>query len=239
MEHTDLDLERARALLRLSERIAEHERSNSAGSASPASVQDLFYRHCRKAELAEVGAEAAADLREENRRLADTHGFDVVRRQAERQAATTASPWIASDTPRSETAPAPDAFPPAERGTPVYWAATLPIDPPRVTLAAAATRPAAWGTRLLTIYLALLAGAVLLSFFPRLAHAARAFWPEQMLVLGVAGWALLGPTWMFVFLILAGVLGRLVHLAGWLGSLRPKPVVSGPGSTVIKPASLL
>ena len=184
------------------------------------------------------GRTAVAELYDQNKRLADAHGFDGVRRQAERQAATTASPWATSETPRSETGPAPDAFPPAERGTPAYWRATQPGAPPPVTLAAASTRSAEWGVRLLWVYLGLLAGAALLNLSPRLAHATRAVWPEQMLFLGVAGWALLGPAWTIAFLILLGIVGRLVHLAAWLGSLRPRPVPPGPGSTVIKPSSL-
>lgn len=232
----DLDLERARALLRLSERIVEHDRSNPAGEGTLAAVQELFYRYARKAELGAVGSDALTELYDQNKRLADTHGFDMVRRQAERQAATTAASQTTTETPRNETGIAPDAFPPAERGTPLYWRTS---EPPAVTLTAASIHAAGWGTRLLAIYLCLLALAAVLNNWPRLAHVARLFWPEQMLVLGVVGWALVGGNWIFAFLILLGVLGRLVHLATWLGSLRPRPIPPGPGSTVIKPSNAL
>jgi hypothetical protein len=232
----DLDLDRARALLRLSELIVEHDRNNPAGSGTLAAVQELFYRYARKAELGEVGSDALAELYDQNKRLADAHGFDMVRRQAERQASTTAPSWTTTETPRSETGLAPDAFPPAERGTPLYFRTS---EPPSVTLIAASAQAAGWGTRMLAIYLCLIALAGVLGNWPRLAHVTRLFWPEQMLGLGVIGWALVGGNWIFAFLILLGVFGRLVQVAAWLGSLRPRAIPPGPGSTVIKPSNVL
>lgn len=230
----DLDLERARALMRMSERIADHERNNPLASASLAAVQELFYRTCRHAVLADAANDAVTQLRQQNQRLADSHGFDVLRRQAEREAANGGS-LAAPDLPRSETVSAPDAFSPAERGTPRYWSASSTREPPQVVLARSAERSGQSENRVFAAFLTILIGAVLVGVSPRLSAAARAFWPEQMLLLGIAGWGLLGPGWLATFLILLGISGRLAVSAGWLRSLRLRKRSAPPQSTVVRP----
>src|SRR6202011_5290868 len=153
--------------------------------------------------------------------------FETLRRQAEQQAALSPAAAAAADTARPEAAPGPDSFPPAERGTPAYWSADR-NEPPQITLVAVSTRDDAWTRHHAWIFLGLLAGLVFIAISPRMADILRALWPEEMLLLGCIGWALFGPRWVFAFLVLLGIFGRLLHVAGWLGSFRLTRVAAPP-----------
>ena len=49
----------------------------------------------------------------------------------------------------------------------------------------------------------------------------RLFWPEQVVVLGLFGYQAYGPTWPVVFLMILGVMARVLALgAGLLRFLR-------------------
>jgi hypothetical protein len=233
-----LDQERSLALLNLSGIIAEHEGANAANSSRLAAVQQLFYRYCRKAELGATGPASAETeaLRTRNARLAESHGFEAVRRQAERQAALSPAAAAAADTTRPEATAGPDSFPAIERGTPAYWSAGR-SDAPPVRLVAVAPRADDWTRRFAWVLLTLLPCVVVLVVpSPRLSSALRAFWPEEMLLLGCLGWAGLGPHWVFAFLVLLGVLGRFCHIAFWLGSFRLTRVAAPPSSIIRRPA---
>src|SRR5205807_2613407 len=65
-------------------------------------------------------------------------------------------------------------------------------------------------------WLGLLAAVWFLAWSPLLLGWARAFWPELLALAGAAGWSLAGPTFVVLFLVLLGAVGRLLLAGQWL-----------------------
>jgi hypothetical protein len=66
-----------------------------------------------------------------------------------------------------------------------------------------------------------------LSAFPSALEAARRFWPEQVIVLGLVGLQALGPTWPAALLLAVGAAARLLLLGAALWRrLPPRPAES-------------
>jgi hypothetical protein len=242
-----LDLARAEAQYRLSESLAS--KTGLLPTAALAGVQRRFYQFCRYAEAGRVltaqpaGAvnlqgqrfeEWLQQLKDKNADLARRDKFEELRARAEREA-TEAGPLadeaaaIAEPTgagriqvpgPRGEALP--------ERGTPLRWLSGPSADAPRPVLRPLAeqqTRRAA-GASLLLAMLLVLVWAV--AQFPGVLAWVRAFWPEQLTLLGCVGWQTYGPALALLFLIVLGVVARLLFLGRRLLALLHRPP-SDPG----------
>jgi hypothetical protein len=219
---------RADGWLRLSKLLAErapHDPESSDGEAL-SRLQREFYACCRRAESAmNQHAMAATEkgpsgqsvgdwlkhLRQENRRLAKSLGFERIRGRAER---------VAETEPADATAP---------HGHAVTWVAS---ELPRFVLESRSTE----GYRETGAATAFLLGALLavwlLSRYPGIVAAGRGLWPEFLVLFGVAAWQLLGlPVWALPVLAGAGVLARLWVTGQWLGGLRHRAAAAPASGT--------
>jgi hypothetical protein len=246
-----LDLARAEAQYRLSASLAE----GPAQSAALALAQRRFYQFCRYAEadrLLTGNATGAANLRgqgfdewlqelkEKNGQLAREHSFEEVRARAEREASEAAplalEPAAAGELPELAgvgMAPGPRGDPLPERGTPLRWQTGPEGESPRLLLTANSEQQAkrAVGTSFLLAVMLVLVWA--LAHFPEMVAWIRAFWPEQIALLGCLGWQTYGPALPLLFLIVLGVVARLLFMGRRLLAFlhRPRPASSPSGST--------
>jgi hypothetical protein len=81
-------------------------------------------------------------------------------------------------------------------------------------------RSAALGVLLVLVVL------LVLSAWPRLASTLARFWPEQLVLVALAGTVLWGPSLVGGALALAGALMRLALVAAWIRRRRPQVVVA-------------
>jgi hypothetical protein len=236
-----LDLYRAEAQLRVSEALAERPRDPRPLAAA----QQRFYLYCKHAERAlRSGAAAGAagpggrtlgswlqELQSQNRESAARHGFESERAEAEKQAQKGEA--------TAEGSPRPAAVGPSlpEEGTALSWEAGPGGAAPRPELASEQGRRVRAALASSGQWLGLLAAVWFLAWSPLLLGWARAFWPELLALAGVAGWSLAGPTFVVLFLVLLGVVGRLLLAGQWLRRrlhrAAPRPSTAGParGST--------
>lgn len=249
-----LDLARAEAQYRLSASLAE---GAGAAPAALALAQRRFYQFCRYAESGRLltghgagGAnlrgqgfdEALRELKEKNRQLADKHKFEELRAKAEREAAEAGPlalvPAAPDDLPELAgvgmvQAPGPRGDPLPERGTPLRWQTGPEADAPRLLLTPRGEQQAkrAAGASLLLAVLLVLVWA--LAHFPGVLAWVRAFWPEQVALLGCLGWQTYGPALPLLLLIVLGVSARLLFLGRRLLALlhRPPADAARVGST--------
>jgi hypothetical protein len=243
-----LDLARAEAQYRLSASLAE---GASAPPTALALTQRRFYRFCRYVESGRLltghGAgpanwqgqgfdEALQELKEKNRELARQHKFEKLRERAEQDAAAAApaapEPAAPDNVPELAgvgmvQAPGPRGDPLPERGTPLRWQTGPKADAPSLLLTPLAERQAkrAAGASLLLAVLLVLAWA--LAHFPGVLAWVRAFWPEQVALLGCLGWQTYGPALPLLFLIVLGVTARPLFLGRRLLALVHRPAAAG------------
>ncbi|MGE3807009.1 MAG: hypothetical protein AB7K24_20285 [Gemmataceae bacterium] len=213
-------LRRTEALLELSSVLSTQARG---GERDPQLLQAQvdFYRNLRRAEQAlGIHQERVKQLRERNLELARTGNFQSIRERAEQQARLAGA---------QETRPARLGIAPlfGERGTPVYLSEASSDAAPRLTILSLQGQRTRRNFELTVLFLVLLGTLVGVGLFPAAVAWQRRLWPEQMIVLGCLGWLALGPGWLFVFLVVLGVCGRLMLiLAGtWrlLQRLAPQP----------------
>jgi hypothetical protein len=247
-----LDLYRAAAQLDVSAALAEQERDGSSEGPALAAAQRRFYIDCRLAEYALERAGASGEtgpagqsladwhqeLTERNRSLAQTHGFEAARAEAEHRVRTSAAP-VAAPVPVDTAARLADLGPGRvriasreglpDRGTPFLGVAGPDTPAPRLVLETNSGRDFQTALTASELLLVLLAAVWFLSHFPALVARVRLFWPEQMLLLGGLGWYLAGPTFVTVFLLLLGVCGRLIAIARWIRLGFRWPVRMGHG----------
>jgi hypothetical protein len=222
------ELARARVELELSRGLLEGTREAGDG-ARLAEAQWHFYHACCRAQQAlAVGGGAAgaagpdgaspaawlAALVRQNRELFTRQPEqEPVRAAAERQARSGGGPAKEEDAARrgvdlDETAPS--------RGTPVTWQFGA-VGPRRVVELEPADSA---GTRLAFLVSAQWLGVLLLvwwlSLLPVADRLARRLWPEALALVGVVGWLLAGPTALVLFLLAAGLLGRVLLVGAWL-----------------------
>jgi hypothetical protein len=70
----------------------------------------------------------------------------------------------------------------------------------------------------------------MLSCLPVVRTRVRLLWPEEAALLGIACWSVFGPGWVFLFLVVLGVCGRTLLVAGWVAArLRRHGRESGSG----------
>jgi hypothetical protein len=224
------DLYRADSLLRLSKLLAESSPRAPEGEQEETlfRVQREFYARCLRAEAAlkRSGGAAAGkgpagqgagewlkQLRQQDRVLAQAQGFERLRVRAERAGADTEA----------------EAAPLGAGGRSVSW----PVgESPRFILEPLGEegRRETWAATALLVLTLLVVW--LLARYPVVCAVGRALWPEWLVLLGVAGWWLLGLPWLALpVLAAAGVLARLWVAARWLGSLRPRPRPAGSTGT--------
>jgi hypothetical protein len=231
-----VELRRADAQYRVSRALVEAapEHGRFPPDALDA-AQRRFYESCRYAALglgssADLGpkgqplADWLQELQEQNRRLARAHGFEALRTQAEQA--------------RTNTPEQAWGRPTARHGVPTHWGADSPEAPPQLQLA-----PVRGDSPRRAVAVSLLLGVLLLSVwvlaqFPGILAWCRAFWPEQMALLGLLGWQALGPNLAVIFLLALGLSARIVYLiqwgAAWLRAPVPAPAAPAagdPGST--------
>lgn len=172
------------------------------------------------------------ELQNQNRQLAQAHGFEDLRARAERQAQSGGPPEpLTSLYPLAQV---PDATGlegsrlPGTRsgvlpafGTPMHWQGDPDSALPRVHLTPLRTGQTKRAFAASLLLLVLLLVAWIVSYFPGVLSWVRAFWPEQMALLGCIGWQTLGFNLVVAFLILLGLSARLiVLLQGSLSLLR-------------------
>jgi hypothetical protein len=149
------------------------------------------------------------ELQTWNQELASRQGFEEVSAKAERTAR--------AEKPGSASSLVLEGATPAGWGTPVFAQAAADSPTPRLQLD---PRTSHWAALLVSAQWLLVAAVVWgLSFVPAWAIRLRSFWPEQVMLLGLLGWYLAGPTLAALFLFVLGACGRIVVLGAWAGSL--------------------
>jgi hypothetical protein len=212
---TDLDLRRAEAQLRLSTILAEQAPEGNRLAAQLAAAQQRFYQHCRFAEHElTLSPSAASDwlqrLREENKEMARTHGFEKTRAEAER---TARAGQPITDPSQGIDAVQADDLP--ERGTPLYWQGAADAAAPQPKLETEEARDVRVKLSASLALLCVITLAGVLSYCPRALHVVRRFWPEQLALLGCAIWLANGPALAVYVLVRLAILGRLLELGLW------------------------
>jgi hypothetical protein len=225
-----LNLHRAAALLTFSRQLTEggRERGPAAAEALP-TAQFRFHQFCLEAghildlsgegvNLTGPGGQALRtwlqDLLAGNQELSSQQGFEEVRAEAERNARAEKS--------TSTTLHEADDSTPAGRGTPVFTQATADAATPLLQLVPETRH---WAKLLVSAqWLAVAAVVWGLSFFPAWALHLRPFWPEQVLLFGLLGWYLAGPTLAVLFLLVLGASGRLVLFGSWASTRLHRPL---------------
>jgi hypothetical protein len=221
------ELARAGVQLEISRGLAG--RMSEAGNVGRlTAAQRRFYLGCRRASQAlEAGAGRATDLgprgqglgawleelRQQNRELAQHGGFEPVRKEAER---------LVKEGVVSAEARGADEPILAEQGTPFSWQTGPGEAEPVVRLVPEGDRQTRRALVVSAQWLALLGLVWLVSLSPHLRGLARWLWPEQLILVGLLGWHLAGPTALALFLVALGVCGRVLVVGNWLrGWLRP------------------
>lgn len=236
-----LDLRRAEAQLRLSAVLAERLRANDPTARPHLELaQERFAFFCRYAEH-ELAVDPAAaqdagpegqpltdwltELRERNRQLAQDRGFEAARAEAERRARA----GVLRTLPGAATTPAA-VSPGGPEGTPLSWYAEAGA-PPHLSLVRVSDQQTRRALATSGLLLVLFLAAWVLAQLPGVRTWLRAFWPEQVAVLGCVGWLTFGPGLIFLCLIALGAGGRLVFLGRWASALlrRRRPTAPAEG----------
>lgn len=235
------DLHRAEAQYQLSTLLAERLRQNGGEAlrAQLSAIQEQFYRFCRAAERQSAGhpplEEYRRHLQEQNKRLAQSQGWGTIRVQAERRVRESPGApepgMVVPAASGAERTPAPagDLLP--HQGTPTYWetAETGMVLHGRLVSAQEERTTHALLASVLLVLLVLIAWAV--SLFPRVVAWVQVFWPEQLLLVAVLGWWLLGMNWPSLVVGLAALVGRVVVVGGWLLALgRRRTATAAPAA---------
>jgi hypothetical protein len=203
------ELNRAEALMRLSVLLAQRKDvATPAGHAQLAQAQAEFFAHLRRAEYEMALTPEARtvvrpqeqQVRKENARLAQKHGFGKIRADAEKQ----------SDFGSAERSDPLLAL--TDLGTSTYWLTDVSGQPPevRVTRASAHVAEKMLASQLLLL---VLVGVLILARFPRVTNWLRLLWPEQLLLLAWIGCELFGVSLLGILLFTAGLAMRLAWLA--------------------------
>jgi hypothetical protein len=225
----ELDLARADAMTRLSATLLEQSRDQIRLPRQLAPLQELFYRYGHNIDLQQDDRTGGkiGELRTRNVQLAKSYAFEPLRKQAEQRALTQPTEGVVNTMILG-----------GERGTPTYWQGNDADKPPSLRLTSQATQNERQARDLTMVLAGLFTAIILILWVPRLNALARLFWPEELILLGCAGWRLLGPSWFFVFLILIGAIGRILIVLGWLSSLPGKTLSSAPSTVTRKTADL-
>jgi hypothetical protein len=249
-------LYRAEAQLRISQEICKQAR-DSVTSASLAAAQRRFALYSRVARHAvDVGAnhsgvrgpngqtlvEWLRKLQSDNRELADHNGFEDLRAEAERQVDTGEPVETSLSGEDDSVAHFTDtaggrgsnfrSLP--QKGTPITWLTSPEAEPPVLRLVSHETHQTRSALASSGQWLGLLAAVWGLSFLPFLTARLRPFWPEQIALLGVLGWYLVGLTLTVLVLVMLALCGRVFLFIRGVRSLlrkhRTSPSAITPGN---------
>ncbi len=225
-----LELYRAAAQLALFRDLLRQQRADEQELAA---ARDRFARGCWLAELAlKAGAdplrragpqgatlnEWLAQLRGENKALCHEHQLDEVQLESEHH------PYL-SDTDQT-TMPV--------HGTPISWLAGSDGEPPSVQLVPATARQVRQALAFSGQWLIVLLIIGVISMSSVLRIALRWLWPEVMLLLGVLGWQVAGPSLVVLFLLALGSAGRLLIIARGIQLLARTNLATPSGSSLRK-----
>ena len=244
------DLARAEGQYHLAVALLAQAQDGLPLSSRMTAIQRRFFQFCRYAECGIAAAPTNVQgqsleawlqsLQEKNAELTRTHGLEEVRLEAERR--IRGSLPASSEEDLSDLAgggilqtagPRGDLLP--FRGTPLRWQMPPEAPAPVVSLQSLedVQRPWALGASFLLILLLLFVWT--LARFPTVHAWFRAFWPEQAIVLGCAGWLALGRPWWMLILAGVGVLARGVFLGRrGLALLHRAEAATKSGSSVIR-----
>jgi hypothetical protein len=230
-----LSWQRAEAQFHMSAVLAQRAPEGADGAAL-AETQRLFYAECRRAKQAlevapaETGSawpagrsplESLQDLLQRNKALAEKRHFEAVRATAERQAeegaSEGASEWEG-------------------KGRPLYAFRDAGQQAPELTLTASqlGRRQTAW-TLSWTWMISLLL-VCLLSLSRSATAVLRFFWPEQIALVGLAGWWAAGATLIVLGLLLLAVGARVLIVLAGVARFFRRPPPDKPQSTASLPA---
>jgi hypothetical protein len=249
------DLARAEAQYRLSAALAEG--TGTAQEAALTVAQRRFFQFLRHAEAARLLTgnpagpvnlrgqsfdEWLQELREKDDQLARAHKFEKLREEAERDAAPLAlEPAPPGELPQLAgvemvQAPGPRGDPLPERGTPLRWQTGPETDSPRLLLAPLSEQQTKRSFGLTVLLAVLLVAVWWLAHFPGVLAWVRAFWPEQLALLGCLGWQTYGPALPLLLLVAVGVSARLLFLGRRLLTVLHRPVPDPSRGSGTKPA---
>jgi hypothetical protein len=225
-----LELYRAAAQLALTREQVRHQRADEQELAT---AQDRFARSCWLAELAlKAGAdprrraglqglplkEWLTQLRSANEALCREHQLEEVRKDAELHLY------------QEET----DETAVPVQGTPMSWLAEPDGKPPRVGLVPASTRQVRQAVAFSGQWLIVLVIVGIVSLSSVLRTALRWLWPELMLLLGVLGWQVAGPSLVVLFLLALGAAGRLVLIVRGAQVLLARTALPAPSGSGVR-----
>jgi hypothetical protein len=215
-----LEARRAEAQLRVCEALIETARLRGEGlvGAVSADLTTAQVRLARSLRLARAGltnqpnprvgpqgenlTEWLQELEDSNGKLAQEAGFEAIKEAAEKQAA--------GEEPLSRTDPL--ALVPLPTNMLLWQGADA--KPPEVRVSADADRLTWRSLAMSGLLLTVLLTAWVLSFAPGMLNWARAFWPEQLVLLACLTWQTVGLNALVVALAGLGVAGRGVLLVG-------------------------
>jgi hypothetical protein len=237
-----LNLWRAAVQLQVASRLIERARDDNevAPSAQLRAVRQRFDRLCRQVEyeLAAPGASATGtgpngqnlstwliELRDQFRTLATANAAELAKADASEGAGAGAE---SSVTPLSSF---PFALAPFERGLPTYWQAPAGQPAPRVHLIAATTRDSRDSMARSALLVVLVLALWIVAHFFR-----AAAWPEQLVLFGCVAAVLFSTPFsqLFLLVVMAGLIVRLVLLTRWLRTIWQQPPPAA--AEVAKPA---
>jgi hypothetical protein len=177
--------------------------------------------HLRRAEIERLTELAAARLRQDfsaaERLLALGERLDQLHQQLEalRRQPTKPAPPVSASPPGAADSPSELSSPVWEPvGRPCHWQARA-TQPPRCFLEAATALSQRRRLLASELLLGFLLAIWILSHLGRLVQHVRSFWPEQLLLLALAGGYALGPSLVEYLLLLVAGLSRLVLLGRW------------------------
>jgi hypothetical protein len=208
-----LHFQRAQMQVDLSVRLAELDRTQATRQVGQPirAAQTDFYHLTRQVDHALTDqpalAERLQELKERNRRLAETHGFESIQQEAEQQAGLV-PPSSAESQQRSGTAD--DA-----RGTPIHWLVGSESSTPSLRLVSLQSVVARRHLGDTVLWLGLLAVAGVLWLSPSSARLGFA-WPEWLVLAALIGWFSLQPS---PFFILLGLIGAAIRVSTILFAL--------------------
>ncbi|GIW78717.1 MAG: hypothetical protein KatS3mg105_0524 [Gemmatales bacterium] len=202
---------RAEAQLSLSIRLAQAaSMEEDRRQAQLTSTQERFFRYCRQLEHEAVKQpmwmNRLRELKDRNHQAARELSFEPILRNAELRALT-----FRIDNHLLDPSIAGMFY-----GKPTYWLAPQIGEFPHLQMRSVHEGEIYRRAHCSLGVAGLLLVAVVLPWFGRALRWFYFFWPEEMVLLGIAGWQVLGPGWSWVFLVLVGILGRLFVVVVWL-----------------------
>jgi hypothetical protein len=248
-----LDLARAEAEHRMTAALVEQVREGLPSASRLTLVQRRFYQYCRWAECGLASARSSSqtslqgqeleaelqDLLKRNVALAQKSGLEAERAEAEQRVRTLTVPVLAGPEEVSNLAAVSILQPAGPRGelvprygVPLCWQALAGSETPSLSLQPQGVLQAKRALGVSVLLGVLLVGVWSLACFPVAYTWLRAFWPEQVILLGSVGWLTWGRNTLVLTLFVIGVVARVVLLCRWgIARLRPEQVPPPSGSS--------